>query len=148
VRLQWAFIVAVFVGATMAIPFLYNHRFDAGLFGASLLVFVAAPIVAAVPQGQLSWPVALFAIAALLLCPVVGAITDPLTIKFERLRDIFFLGTGSTLIFVTTIWFRSSYGARKWLQAVAAALSLETAVLATASDWLWSCTLNDRPSSA
>jgi hypothetical protein len=114
----------------MAVPFFYNHRMNDGVFVGGLLAFVAPPVLAGTCQKQAERSITQLAVILLLLCPLVYAVTDRLDVQFEKLRDGFFLGTGSTIIFVSAERLNSSYRSRRWLHAVAAASSLASATVA------------------
>ena len=101
---QWAVIAFAYLAATIAVPYNYGHRFnDAGFIG-SVLVFIGIPILAGITQRRPHLPIALVATGLILLCPIVYAVTDPLAKEFERVRDVYFLGTFSTTVFVSTNW--------------------------------------------
>jgi hypothetical protein len=126
VRIQIAFIAAVLISAMLAVPFFYSHRMNDGLFIGGLLTFVGIPLIA----GAFDRSVTLAAMVLLLLCPIVGVITDPLAILFERLRDGYFLGTGSAIIFVSSIWIANCVRARKLDHIAIAILGLLSATVA------------------
>jgi len=131
VSIHWTLIVVIFVCAMIAVPFFYNHRMNESVFAGGLIGFVGAPLFAGIWQQQADRLVALLAVVLLLLCPAVYAATDALAVEFEKLRDGYFLGTGSTLIFVSAAWLGCSHRSRNWLIAGAAALGLTSAALAT-----------------
>jgi hypothetical protein len=114
----------------IAVPSLYNHRMNDAVFTGGLLAFVGTPLIAGLRQTQTHRAVTLVAAGILLFCPVVYGITDPLAVEFEKLRDGYFLGTGTAIIFVSTVWLIASYRIRKGIQAVAAGLSLASATVA------------------
>jgi hypothetical protein len=118
---QFAAIVVAFLCAMVAVPFCYNARMDDGVFIGNLLAFIGIPLVVGILLKHPHRSVILVTAGLLLFCPVVYAITDGLAVEFERVRDGYFLGTGSAALFVSTMWLMSSCGAGKWIQAVAAA---------------------------
>jgi hypothetical protein len=130
VRVQLGFVVAAFLCAMIAVPFFYNHRMNDAVFTGGFLAFVGTPLIAGILQTQTHRPVTLVAAGLLLFCPVVYSITDPLAVEFEKLRDGYFLGTGTAIIFVSTVWLITSYRIRKGIQAFAAGLSLASALVA------------------
>jgi hypothetical protein len=130
VRVQIAIIVAAFLCAMAAVPFFYSHRMNDGVFAGGLLTFVGIPLVAGTLRATAYRTLTLVAAALLFFCPIVYAITDPLAVEFERLRDGYFLGTGSTMIFVFAEWLISSYKSRKWTHAFASAFGLIAAAVA------------------
>lgn len=127
-RVQLAFIAAATMVAMLAVPFFYNHRMNGGVFAAAVLIFAGIPLIAGKFQSTSHRPVTLVAICYLFLCPLVYMVTDSLDAQFEKLRDGFFLATGSTLIFVCTVWIRSSLSSRKSLHLCAAIFGLSSAI--------------------
>ncbi len=128
-RVQLAFIAVATIVAMLAVPFFYNHRMNGGVFAAAVLTFAGIPLIAGKSQRTSHRPVPLVAIGFLFLCPLVYMVTDTLDAQFEKLRDGFFLATGSTLIFVCTVWIRSSLPSRKFLHIGAAVFGLLSAVI-------------------
>ncbi len=115
----------------IAVPLFYNHRINAGVFTGGTVTFIVVPFVAGTLRKQPVPSMAVTASILLLLCPMVYAITDPLAVQFERLRDVYFLTTGATIIFVSAMWLTYSFRSRKWIitfSTVAAMLSAATAV--------------------
>ena len=113
----------------VAVPFFYNDRMNGRVFTGGMLAFVGIPFIAGVLQKQPHRSVVVVAIVLLLFCPVVYAITDPLAVEFEKLRDGYFLTIGSTLIFVSATWLVSSFKLRRLAHAVTAALGLLSAAV-------------------
>ncbi len=108
-RMQLAFIVAVVACSLLAVPLFHNHRMNDGVFAGGILTFVGVPLLAGIFQKQTHRSITLFAAIFLLLCPAVYAVTDSLAVQFEKLRDGFFLATGSTIVFVASVWLASSF---------------------------------------
>ena len=92
-------IAATCASASFAVPIMYAERCDEIIWGLSILAFVGFPVLAGIVRGKPSFPANLTAGMLLLACPIVYALTDPLPVPFELLRDAFFLATGSTLTF-------------------------------------------------
>lgn len=128
-RVQVAFIVVASIGGILAMPFFYEHRMNDRVFTAGMLTFAGIPLIAGMLQRLSHRSVTLVAIGFLILCPLVYVVTDPLDAHFERLRDGFFLATGSTFIFVSTVWIRSSFGSRKLAHLLAAVFGLLSATV-------------------
>lgn len=130
-RLQVVIVGVILTAAMIAVPLFYNHRMNAGALTGGIVTFVGVPFLAGILQKQAHRAVALTASILLVFCPVVYAVTDPLAVQFEKLRDGYFLGTGATIIFVSTVWVAYFTSLRKWpamFAAVAALLSAATAV--------------------
>jgi hypothetical protein len=121
VGVQFGAIVVVLLCALVDIQFCYSARMDDGVFSANLLAFIGMPSVIGFLLKHPHRSVILIAAGLLLLCPAVYAITDGMAVEFERVRDGYFLGTGSAVLFVSTMWLTSSCRTGKWIQAVAAA---------------------------
>jgi hypothetical protein len=137
VGVQFVAIVAAFLCAMVVVPYCYNHRMDDGVFTASLLAFTGVPLIAGILQRHTHRFVALVVAVLLLFCPLIYAVTKPLAIEFETIRDSYFLGVGSTLLFVSATWLSSSYKTRRWIHAVAAACGLTfTAVAVFVLLWM------------
>jgi hypothetical protein len=130
VRVQVAFIVVAVLCSMLAVPFFYDHRMNDGLFTAGMLTFVGIPSIAGIVQTRAHRSIALTAISLLLLCPLVYLVTDPLAVEFERLRDGYFLATGSTLVFACAIWLASSLRSRSAPLVAIAALGLLSSAFA------------------
>jgi hypothetical protein len=130
VRVQLVLIVAVVLCAMIAVPYFYNHRMNGAVFTGGSLAFVGTPLIVGILQAQAHRTVTLVTAGLLLLCPVVYAFTDSLAVDFEKLRDGYFLGTGSAIIFVSTVWLVTSYKLTKGSQAIAAGFSLVSASVA------------------
>lgn len=123
-------IAAVFLGASLAVPIMYSSRFDGTVWAVSIVAFVGIPVLAGIVRGQPSFLANLTAGILLLACPIAYAVTDPLPVRFELLRDVLFLATGSTLTFISTGWTTNSARARQWGQVSgSAALSVLVAGL-------------------
>jgi hypothetical protein len=120
VGVQFAAIVVAFLCAMVAVPICYDARMEDGVFIGSLLAFIGTPFVVGTLLRHPHRSVILVTAGLLLFCPVVYVITDGLAKEFERVRDSYFLGTGSAVLFVATMWLMSSCSAGKWIQAVAA----------------------------
>ena len=115
----------------IAVPFFYGHRMDDRVFMGGLLAFVGTPLIVGILQKQAYRRVTLVAAGLVLLCPVVYAITDRLAVEFEKLRDGYFLGTSSTILFVSAGWLINSYRSGKSIHAFAAAFSLIAAAFSS-----------------
>jgi len=107
------------LGAWLALPLMYAERFNRTIWCVSIVAFVGFPLLAGIVRRQPSLPATLIAGILLLACPVVYQITDPLPVRFEMLRDAFFLATGSTVTFVSAGWTVSFVRARQWIQMFA-----------------------------
>jgi hypothetical protein len=130
VGVQFGAVVVALLCATVAVPLCYDARMDDGVFTVNLLAFIGIPLVVGILLQQPRRSVILVSSGLLLLCPVVYAITDGLDVEFERVRDSYFLGTGSAILFVSTMWLISSCRAGKWIQTVAAAFVVASAAFA------------------
>ncbi len=123
-KIQVAYIVAIVACSLLAVPFFYSHRMNIGVFIGGILTFLGAPLLAGTSQKQTHRSITLIVAILLLLCPAVYAATDSLAVQFEKFRDSFFLATGSTIVFATTIWLANSLKLHKMAQIVAAAVAL------------------------
>ncbi len=103
-----AWIVVLVVCSFLAVPLFYRLRMQDGVFVGGILAFVGVPLLGGILQKQAHRSITFSAAVFLLLCPVVYAVTDPLAVQFEILRDCFFLATGSTIVFVTSVFLASS----------------------------------------
>jgi hypothetical protein len=124
-RVQLAFIVVAILCAMLAVPFFYQRRMNDGVFTAGIFAFAGLPLIAGIVQKHVHRSILPVAIVLLFLCPVVYAVTDPLAVEFEKLRDGCFLATGSTIVFVSAVWLASSFNkSRRWATVVTAAFGL------------------------
>jgi hypothetical protein len=130
VGVQFAAIVVAFLCAIVAVPLCYKARMDDGVFTVNLLAFIGMPLAVGVLLKHPQRSVIHVTVGLLLLCPAVYAITDGMAVEFERVRDGYFLGTGSAVIFVSTMWLISSCKAGKWIQAFSAAFVVASFALA------------------
>jgi hypothetical protein len=80
------------------------------------------PLIVAVFSAENGHPAWRVVVALLLFCLPVYAVTDFFNARFEIGRDVYFLGTGSVVLFIFAAWLASSYRSRNWLQVTAAAL--------------------------
>jgi drug/metabolite transporter (DMT)-like permease len=108
----------------LAVPFFYQRRMNDGVFTAGIFAFAGLPLIAGIVQKHVHRSILPVAIVLLFLCPVVYAVTDPLAVEFEKLRDGYFLATGSTIVFVSAVWLASSFKSRRWATVVTAAFGL------------------------
>lgn len=128
-RFQFVLVVLLFLAAAIAIPLCYSHRMNGGIFFGTLLAFTVTPLSVGLWEKQAYRSVTLVALALVLLCPVVFVITDPLAAEFEKVRDIYFLGTFSTVLLVSSTWYMTAYRTRKWFQYFAAILGGSSSAL-------------------
>jgi MFS family permease len=135
-RRQVGLIVAFFVFAMIALPYFYGYRMNDLAFTGGVLAFIGVPLIAGLLQTRVRRPVMLLAAILLILCPVVYALTDRMSVEFEKLRDGYFLGVGIAIIFVAAAGLIESYKTGKRGRAVAASLCLASAAAAV-SVLLW-----------
>jgi hypothetical protein len=117
---QIGYIGAAMLCAMIAAPYCYNHRMDRAVLFGTLWAFTVIPLIVGVFSKQAYRSVTLAALALLLLCPVVYAITDPLAKEFEQVRDGYFLAASSSMVLVSSAWMASSYRSGNWLRCLAA----------------------------
>lgn len=122
--IQLASIAIASICAMFSMPFFYAHRMDRLTFAAGVLAFTAAPLVAGIVQGPAHRSTLPIAALLLLLCPVAFFVTDPLPVRFERLRDAYFLAAFSSTVFVASLWLANSICLRRWVSATVSALCL------------------------
>jgi hypothetical protein len=120
--IQLATVAALAIGAFLAVPHLYENRFDPKLFWVGIAVFCILPPLAGMFQGQPRPPLTLFAAAMLLACPLVYLITDSMDARFEVGRDCFFLATFAIVSLISGAWTRSLVRAGRWSLASGAAI--------------------------
>lgn len=107
------------LGAWLTLPLMYAERFNRIIWGVSIVAFVGIPLLAGILRRRPSLPSTALAGILLLACPVVYLITDSLSVRFEMWRDAFFLGTGSSVTFISAGWTASFARARQWIQTFA-----------------------------
>jgi hypothetical protein len=127
---QFGAIVVALLCAIIAVRFCYSARMNDGVFIGMLLAFIGVPLVVGILLKHAHRSVIVVATGLLLFCPVVYVLADGLAVEFEGVRDSYFLGTGSVVLFVSTMWLISSSRGGKWIQAVAAAFVVASFALA------------------
>ncbi len=100
------------------------------LFSVGVLIFIGIPLAIALVRKELKRSTVRMAVVLLILCPVVYAVTDRMDSEFERLRDVYFLVTGSMIVFVFAAWLTSAISTQNWKPVVGAAWGLVFSVLA------------------
>jgi hypothetical protein len=125
--IQLASIAIASVCAMFAMPVFYEHRMDRLAFAVGVLAFTAVPLIAGIIQGPPHRAMLPIAALLLLLCPVAFFVTDPLPVRFERLRDAYFLAAFNSIVFIASLWLANSIRSRRWVAASASALSVSLA---------------------
>jgi hypothetical protein len=129
--IEAATIAAVWLAAIVAVPLLYGERSGA-IWGGGIAVFSIVPLIAGLLRGQPSRYATWIAVGLLLACPAVYAITDQMSAAYETLRDVVFLATAGTVIFVSTGWCVSFQRSRHWAWMFASILVLVVAACSIA----------------
>ena len=108
----------------IAVPLLYNHRMNTVALSGSIVAFIGIPFLAGILQKNASHLVTLAVVVLLFLCPIVYAVTDPLAVRFEKLRDGHLLATGAMIIFVSAVWLVQSIRTRMRITLLTAVMGL------------------------
>ena len=139
-RVQFVIIGVAFLGAMIAVPFFHDHRMNAGVWLAGMILFIGLPLLAGALQSQPSRAALMAAGILLMVCPLVYVVTDPLAVQYEKLRDGFFLATGATILFVCVAWSSRFVRSRKWFAfsvAASGAVSAAAAIYVMVSMFIY-----------